>query len=359
MKNKNTVLGYTLPGNKRPIVIIGAGGIVSGAHLPAYKKAGFEVISIMDLDLKKAKKLATDFSIQKTYNDMKKCIEEAPTDAVFDIALPVTALKGALACMPKKAAVLIQKPFGGDHKESKELLEICKKKELIAAVNFQMRTVSYIKMAREMVAKGMLGEVHDIETRITANTPWELWDFLKKVPRLEILYHSIHYMDCIRSFWGDPIGVYAKTLVHPKAADMAATRTSILMDYEGLRRATITTNHGHIYGDQNQESYFKLEGTKGAIRIIMGLYLNYPEGKKDCFEICQIDKNGKPQGWKEIPIEGTWFPDAFIGTMANIQCHLEDASIPLLSSVADAVQTMACVEAAYQSSEQGGIPLPD
>ena len=35
--NLNTV--WELPKNKKPIVIIGAGGIVSDAHLPAYKKA--------------------------------------------------------------------------------------------------------------------------------------------------------------------------------------------------------------------------------------------------------------------------------------------------------------------------------
>ena len=37
--NLNTV--WELPKNKKPNVIIGAGGIVSDAHLPAYKKANF------------------------------------------------------------------------------------------------------------------------------------------------------------------------------------------------------------------------------------------------------------------------------------------------------------------------------
>src|SRR5262249_49773964 len=32
----------------RPIVVIGAGGIVRAAHLPAYEKAGFPVIALMD-----------------------------------------------------------------------------------------------------------------------------------------------------------------------------------------------------------------------------------------------------------------------------------------------------------------------
>ncbi|NCA18336.1 MAG: gfo/Idh/MocA family oxidoreductase, partial [Actinobacteria bacterium] len=35
---------------KLPVAIVGAGGIVDGAHLPAYKKAGVEVIGIFDTD---------------------------------------------------------------------------------------------------------------------------------------------------------------------------------------------------------------------------------------------------------------------------------------------------------------------
>jgi len=38
----------------RPIVVIGAGGIVRAAHIPAYKKAGFPVIALMDRDKDKA-----------------------------------------------------------------------------------------------------------------------------------------------------------------------------------------------------------------------------------------------------------------------------------------------------------------
>ena len=48
-----------------PIVIIGAGGIVSDAHLPAYQKVNFEVLGIYDPDEKKFKECAEKFSIKK------------------------------------------------------------------------------------------------------------------------------------------------------------------------------------------------------------------------------------------------------------------------------------------------------
>ena len=39
-----------LPRKPRPIVVLGAGGIVKDAHLPAYAKAGLPVIALADRD---------------------------------------------------------------------------------------------------------------------------------------------------------------------------------------------------------------------------------------------------------------------------------------------------------------------
>ena len=51
---------YTLelPRVPRPIVILGAGGIVRDAHLPAYRKAGFVVSAICDVNQDRARALA-------------------------------------------------------------------------------------------------------------------------------------------------------------------------------------------------------------------------------------------------------------------------------------------------------------
>jgi hypothetical protein len=54
---------HAMPATKRPIAIIGAGGIVRAAHLPAYRKAGFNVIGILDVLPEKATALAAEFGI--------------------------------------------------------------------------------------------------------------------------------------------------------------------------------------------------------------------------------------------------------------------------------------------------------
>ena len=41
---------WPLPSFPKPIVIIGAGGIVNDAHMPAYLKANFDVLGLYDVD---------------------------------------------------------------------------------------------------------------------------------------------------------------------------------------------------------------------------------------------------------------------------------------------------------------------
>jgi len=45
---KNLSQTWPIPSKLSPIVIIGTGGIVKDAHLPAYKKAGFQVAGLYD-----------------------------------------------------------------------------------------------------------------------------------------------------------------------------------------------------------------------------------------------------------------------------------------------------------------------
>ena len=113
-----------------------------------------------------------------------------------------------------------------------KLLSICRERKLAAAINFQLRFAPFIIAARDMIERGLLGELYDIEFRVQVNTPWHLWGFLFPLPRVEILYHSIHYVDLVRSFCGTPQSVYAKTMRHPTAPDLrGGTRSMIIMDY--------------------------------------------------------------------------------------------------------------------------------
>ena len=343
-----------MPQNSKPIVIIGAGGIVTDSHLPAYRKAGFRVLGLYDRDYQKAQSVASQWDIPHTCQTIEELVSLAGSeDCVFDIAVPASEILPILQKIPSQAGVLIQKPMGESIEQAKAILDCCHEKNITAGINFQLRRAPFMIAAKKMIDEGLLGDIHDVEMRVICQTPWNLWKFLFEKERMEVNYHSIHYIDAIRFFLGNPQSVYCKTMKHPKMMELAQTRSSIIMDYGDVIRANIHTNHGHDYAPDKQECFFKIEGTKGAIKIQIGVILNYPQGADDKFEFILDD--GK--GWRTQAIEGTWFPDAFIGPMAGLQCKLEDPDYIWLNDINDAWKTMCVVEACYQSTATGATTV--
>ena len=346
-----------LPEKKFPIVIIGAGGIVNDAHLPAYRKAGFEVAGITNRTRERAVALAERFGIPKVFDSVADAVANAPADAVYDLTIMPEQFVQTLEQLPDGSAVLIQKPMGDYWKQTQEILAVCRKKKLVAAINCQLRFSPFVSAARSLINQGLIGEIYDMEVRVTVSTPWELFPHVMVHPRLEIQYHSIHYIDLIRSFLGDPKTVMAKTLKHPGKA-LSSSRSTILFDYGDTIHAVINTNHDHNFGPRHQESFIKWEGTRGAIKAKMGLLMNYPHGVPDEFEYC-LDVSEKKPEWTSLSLEGSWFPDAFIGSMSSLMRYKEGSSDSLPISVEDVVKTMAVVESAYLSSDKGGVVVAD
>ncbi len=339
------------PTAARPIVVIGAGGIVRDAHLPVHARLGFAVAGIFDLDAAVARARAEEFGITRVF----ATIDEASSTerAVFDVAVPPAAIAAIVDRLPHGAAVLIQKPLGRDLDEARRIRDICRQREIVAAVNFQLRYAPNMLALREAITRGLLGELTDVEVRISLHTPWVYWAFLKGVPRLELLMHSIHYVDVIRALIGEPRGVYCRGLAHPELSDYADVRTSIILDYGERIRCSLTMNHAHDFGARFAASQLKVEGTRGAAIAKMGVNLRYPHGEPD--ELLVAEHGGD---WREVTLRGSWFLEAFEGPMSNLQRYLAGEDAALVSGIDDAFKTMAIVEACYASSAGGGTSVP-
>ena len=340
------------PSRPKLIAVIGAGSIVRDAHLPTYKRLGFPVAGIFDVNPNASRERAEAFAIPRVFESIDQAA--ATRDAIFDVAIPPQNVAGVLERLPSGAAVLIQKPMGRDLADARRIVAVCRERDLRAAVNFQLRFAPNMLAVRDALERGVLGDVLDVEVRINLHTPWNYWAFLKGVPRLEVLMHSIHYLDLIRSLIGEPRGVYCKGVRHPAMPDYADTRTSIVLDYGDTIRCSLTMNHAHTFGARYGMSQLKIEGTRGAAIAKMGVNLNYPAAEPDTLEIATDDS----KGWRDVALRGSWFLEAFEGPMSNLQRFTDGEDSKLVSSVDDALLTMALVEACYESSAHGATPIP-
>jgi predicted dehydrogenase len=341
-----------------PIVLIGAGGIVQNAHLPAYRKGGLPVAAIVDRHSERAQTLAAEWGIGISGATLADVLPHLRGPLIFDVAVPAAAVLQVLPTIPQGATILIQKPLGGSLEEAEAIVALCRERQLRAAVNFQLRWAPNMVAARAITDAGALGTLHDIEVQVSTHTPWELWSFLNTAPRLEIVYHSIHYVDLVRSWLGSPQRVYARTVRNPRTPELAATKSVIVMDYGEWTRVFIATNHGvDVPYPELQHSYVQWEGTGGVMRAQMGVNLDYPKGRGDTLEFYPRESHARFVAGVQ-PITGEWFPDAFLGSMLSVQRFALGETDAMPTRVEDALDTMRVVEAAYLSSERGGEPLP-
>jgi predicted dehydrogenase len=342
---------WALPANPKPIVIIGAGGIVRDAHLPAYRKAGFSIAGIHDLDAARAAELASAWGIGHRYETLEAAVQG--NEVVYDLAVPPTAVASVLHRLPRGATVLIQKPMGANLAEAREIQRICRDRELVAALNFQLRFSPMMLAIRDIIERGTIGDLVDIDIHLTINTPWAMFPFLRSMGRVEIAVHSIHYLDLVRSIAGEPKSVFARSLADPRVEGFAQTRTSAILDYGDALRCSLSINHNHGQYRRFQDSMFRFEGTKGAVALKVGVLLDYPDGEPD--ELWLASNGGD---WQQIPLVGGWFPDAFVGTMSNLQRFAAGEDSQLWTSVDDSIHTMALAEACFVSAATPGVLLP-
>lgn len=330
-----------------PIAIVGAGGIVNDAHLPAYRKAGFSVVGIYDVDQERAARTADRFGIPTVYPSLDDVLS-GPAEIV-DVAVPARE-NPAIAARVAQAgkALLLQKPIAEDLAAAETIVAVTEQAGIVAAVNQQARWMPAALAMRDLIGRGLLGEVYQISFLINVETPWHLWPWIMAGERVEVLYHSIHYIDTIRALLGrEPRLVFADGSTVPGYPTRAETRTNIQMIFEGTTRATILDTHHNAGGLADQFAVLRVEGTEGTAVAELGLLKNYPTGVPDAFRYRSLKLQAGT--WIAPTLAGTWFPDAFIGTMASVMRGLEGAHGAPETSVRDNLGTLRAVLAAYQS----------
>lgn len=338
------------PSAPAPVGLVGAGAIARVAHLPAYRKIGVEVAAVHDRDPAVARKLARDFGIPLVCASLAELAEREY--AVYDVAVPASAQLEVLRALPDGCAVLLQKPLGLDLASAQELAAVARRKALTVALNFQLRFAPNVLALKALLARGVLGEVHDVEVRTNTWTPWSQWDFLAGIPRMEVLYHSIHALDLVRELLGEPLGVHCLADRDPAFPDHADTRSDTILVYEGAR-ASVRTLHSRRHLARHAMSQIQVSGVNGTAVLKTGVNLAFPHGEPDSLWV----QTGRSAG-SEIPLRGNWFVEAFEGPMSNLQRHVHGEDERLVSGIDDALRTMALLEACYRSSAARPTPVP-
>lgn len=329
---------------------VGAGMIMAECHLEAYRIAGFPVAGIASRSPDKARALAQRYGIATVHETPEALIADPAMD-IIDIAYPPHLQPGLIRLalrQPHVRGILAQKPLALSLDEARALRDEARAAGKILSVNQNMRYDQSMRVLRQLLDRGALGDPVFAQIDMHAIPHWQ--DFLEGYDRLTLANMSVHHLDVLRFLFGDPEEVTSVTRTDPRTrfAHRDGIVSTMLRFPSGLLALSLEDVWSGPRGEgfrDDQHIGWRVEGTQGVARGTIG----WPTGAASTLAYASTAETGGE--WVAPSWETMWFPHAFIGVMEQLQWAIASGEAPALS-VADNIRTMALVEAAYRSIDE-------
>ncbi len=330
---------------------IGAGMIMAECHLAAYAQAGFPVAAIASRTQARAAAVAERWGIGTVHATPKALIAD-PRVEIVDIAYPPDlqpALIRAALDAPHVKAVLAQKPLALSLTEAVALRDAAAAAGKPLSVNQNMRYDQSMRVLRQILEAGELGEVVFAQIDMHAIPHWQ--DFLAGYDRLTLANMSVHHLDVLRFLLGEPVEVTCVTRTDPRTR-FAHTDGIVVTTLRFASGALALTLEDVWSGPRaqgfadDQHIRWRVEGTEGVARGTIG----WPTDAASTLDYASTRSTGG--AWVTPEWTSKWFPQAFIGVMEQLQHAVASGEPPALG-VEDNLRTMALIEAAYRSVAEG------
>jgi predicted dehydrogenase len=332
---------------------IGAGFIMADVHLAAYAQAGFPVVAIASRTPARAQDVAGRWHIPQVHATPLALIED-PRVEILDIAFPPDQqpdlIRHALR-QPHIRGILAQKPLAMTLADAAPLVAAARDAGKVLAVNQNMRFDQSMRVLRQVLDRGALGEVVIATIEMRAVPHWQ--PFLRAYDRLTLLNMSIHHLDVLRFLLGDPLSIF--TAARPDPRTEFPHRDGITVSTLQFPGGAIALSLEDVWSGPREPGFasdiyikWRVEGTEGVAQGTIG-WPDYPNGSPSTLRYASRSATGGQ--WVEPRWQTMWFPHAFAGTMEQLQHAVATGTRPLLDAE-DNLRTMALVDAAYRSLDE-------
>lgn len=337
---------------------VGGGFIMGDVQLAAYAGAGFNVKGIATRSFTTAKAVADKWGLKNAYGSVGELLDDEDI-SIVDIAIPphaqIEVVREAVR-RPHIKALLVQKPMALNYQSACELVALCTDHGKVLSVNQNMRFDQSIRVARQIIDQGLLGDIVTATIEMRAAPHWQ--PYIAHYDRLTLLNMSIHHLDTLRFLLGEAEGIFV--LERPDPAVEFDHRDGICFSSLRFECGAVATVLDDTYAFPRDETFpsdpsirWRIEGTKGVAKGTIG-WPDYPDGSPSTCRFACAETDGE---WVQPTWDTLWFPDAFAGVMEQLQYALASATEPLLSG-ADNLKTMALVEAGYRSMKEKRMVAP-
>ena len=325
-----------MPRSWRPrIALVGAGGI-SGAHLAAYRAAGFDVAVIASRTLARAVARRDAFFPEAEATDDVAGTLARPDVAVVDLTPhPEERLALIEAALTGGKHVLSQKPFVLDLDAGLRLCDLADARGLKLAVNQNGRWAPHLAFMREAVKAGLVGQVQTVDVGIHWDHGWTRGTPFEAVDDLILFDFAVHWFDFLASLGVKPDWVFAS---RARAAGQEVRPPLIgraLVAFAG-GEAALAFDGAARFGP---EDHTYVGGSAGSLA-------SHGPGLSE-----QAVTLATAAGIARPALAGTWFTEGFIGTMGELLRAVEAGDEPSNGARGN-LASLALVFAAIASSRR-------
>lgn len=331
---------------------VGAGFIVRDCHLVAYQQAGFNPVAIASRNPATARSVAELRQIPRSHATIDELLGD-PQVEVLDIAVPPDVQPDIIRHAVKQKhirGILAQKPLAMNYRAARECVDLCASAGITLAVNQNMRYDQSVRALRDILQRGWLGEPVFATIEMRAIPHWMPWS--QQLPSLSTFVMSIHHLDTFRYWLGTPDRVLASTRPDPRTKFPHSDGINMyILEYDRGCRASawddVWTGPAREGSESDIYIRWRVEGTEGLARGTIG-WPNYPAHTPSTLD---FTTKKQPGFWFQPRWREAWFPEAFIGTMAQLLCALEDRTEPEISG-RDNLETIALCEAVFTAARE-------
>ncbi|MFZ2322278.1 MAG: Gfo/Idh/MocA family oxidoreductase [Ignavibacteriaceae bacterium] len=209
--------------------VAGCGRFAENSFLPATKQARkSSVISLYSRDINRAKSLADKFGVQNSFDSYDEFLK-SDIDAVFISSPNAHHYEQVIKAANAGKNIFCEKPIALTSAQAEEMVKVCKKNNVLFAVNYVHRYHPLVIKAKELLLNQKLGKLVSIDVHFNIDFPPDNnFRFKKDLSGGGALRDiGTHMIDLLRYFGGEieSINGVVENLIYQSEVDDFALAT--------------------------------------------------------------------------------------------------------------------------------------
>jgi len=205
--------------------VAGLGGFAEKSVLPTLKLlTKSKIVALYSHNLKRAETLGVQYSA-RYFNDFDEFLNSG-IDVVYIASSNDFHFEQTIKSAEAGKHILCEKPLAVNSQEAREMVRVCKEKNVFLSVNYVYRFHPLVRKAKELLEKGMLGQIISISASFNIDyPPNENYRFRRSAGGGPLRDLGSHVINLLTYFGGDVIDIkgYMDNVIYKSEVEDFAT----------------------------------------------------------------------------------------------------------------------------------------